>query len=93
MDDRWSRLRSLVEAALELPVEDRDPFLDEQCADDEALRDEAAGWLAAATDGEPFLEPPPRPAGGPASSVDGTTLCMQTSGPTRSCREVASRPR
>jgi len=56
--ERWSRLRSLLESALELPPADRDAHLAGACADDPALLAEARALLAedSATDG--LAEPP-----------------------------------
>jgi serine/threonine-protein kinase len=45
--ERWSVLEPIVDAALELPVERRLAFVEEQCAGDLALRDDVERILAA----------------------------------------------
>lgn len=58
----WPTVRALFEAALEREGPDRSAFLDEACADDEALRREVEALLAAAAD-EAFLGTPVRDEG------------------------------
>jgi hypothetical protein len=46
-DDRWRRVKELMGAALDRPVEARGPFLRHMCGSDEALRREVEPLLAA----------------------------------------------
>jgi hypothetical protein len=46
--ERYRRLEALFEAAIELTVDERAPFLERECADDAALRRELDGLLAIA---------------------------------------------
>lgn len=55
---RYRRAGALVRALLDLPPERRDDALNEACAGDDALRDEARWLLAAAEDGEADTLPP-----------------------------------
>jgi hypothetical protein len=45
--NRWKRIRSLLEAARELPAGERAAFLAKECGDDEELRLEVESLLAA----------------------------------------------
>lgn len=69
---RWQRLRSLFEAAGELPEAELEPFLARACAGDEGLLRELRGMLRAEPEGPAgpgsagFLEP--LPAGTPAAA-------------------------
>ncbi|MEM7306492.1 MAG: bifunctional serine/threonine-protein kinase/formylglycine-generating enzyme family protein [Planctomycetota bacterium] len=57
-DERWLRIRDLVERALDREPADRDAFLDEACAGDAELRQEAEELLALESRaGSRFLEP------------------------------------
>ena len=56
MDEAWRRLREIVEEACSLPSSERAAFLDRACADDAVLRAEAASLVAAASQGDDFLE-------------------------------------
>ena len=49
--DRWSRVQDIFEAALDRPSAERDAFLGDACAGDEALRREVESLLAADTAG------------------------------------------
>jgi serine/threonine protein kinase len=44
-DARWIRIRDLFELAVELPPEERSAFVDRNCGDDSALRDELNSLL------------------------------------------------
>ncbi|MCG2591095.1 serine/threonine protein kinase, partial [Rhodohalobacter sulfatireducens] len=44
-NDRWTQIEILVEQALALPPEDRAAFIDNQCGEDEALRNEIQSLL------------------------------------------------
>ena len=48
-DERWTIVDRLFDAALEREPHERAAFLDEACADDEALRREVESLLAHAT--------------------------------------------
>ncbi|GAB5518160.1 MAG: hypothetical protein RhofKO_04110 [Rhodothermales bacterium] len=54
--DRWTRITTLVDAALDLPPEQREGFLDTACSDDPILRREVEDLLAADTEADAFLE-------------------------------------
>ncbi len=56
--DRWQRVRTILEAALELPPEDRASFLDQACASEPELRKQVDSLLAC-EDVASFLEEPP----------------------------------
>ncbi|MCG2591091.1 hypothetical protein L6773_21145, partial [Rhodohalobacter sp. WB101] len=43
--DRWTKIETLVEQALALPPEDRTAFIDNQCGEDKALRNEVQSLL------------------------------------------------
>jgi serine/threonine protein kinase len=45
LDARWMRIRDLFEQAVELPVEERDAFVERNCGDDATLRDELNSLL------------------------------------------------
>src|SRR5438552_10659945 len=55
---RWKQVDSLLQAALERPLEERDAFLRRACADDEALEREVRSLLASHQEAESFLESP-----------------------------------
>ncbi|MDT8341052.1 MAG: serine/threonine-protein kinase [Longimicrobiales bacterium] len=67
--DRWARVEALFSGALERPAGERDAFLREACAGDEALRREVESLLAAA--GEPW--------DGGMSAVQGVARDLMTS--------------
>ncbi|MEM6644838.1 MAG: serine/threonine-protein kinase, partial [Bacteroidota bacterium] len=54
--DRWTRITTLVDAALDLPPGGRAAFLDTACADDPSLRREVEDLLDADTEADAFLE-------------------------------------
>ncbi|MGY6630266.1 MAG: protein kinase domain-containing protein [Wenzhouxiangella sp.] len=54
---RYQQAKALAMAALELPAEQRQAYLDETCAGDPALRDEA-GWLLSAAEDDSADEAP-----------------------------------
>jgi hypothetical protein len=56
MDDRWQRVKALFQAAAEQPIDRRDPFLDAQAGDDEALRAEVRSLLSNDSTGGSFLD-------------------------------------
>ncbi len=60
--ERRQRLGELFDAALELGAADREPFLDDACADDPSLRAEVLSLLAAHERAGSFLEAPALPA-------------------------------
>ena len=56
--ERWQRIESLVEAALQLETGDRRRFLDVECGDDDELKRRAAAMLRSYGQAESFLERP-----------------------------------
>ena len=54
--ERHRRLKDLVEAALEMPIEERTAFLEAECAADPALLKEASDLLAVYSDEDPAQE-------------------------------------
>lgn len=44
-NDRWTKIETLVERALELPPENRTAFINKECGEDEALRNEIQSLL------------------------------------------------
>jgi len=56
--ERWKQLDELLDAALELPPEERADFLDEACAGDDALRKQLDKLLASDDRARSFLERP-----------------------------------
>src|SRR5688500_5298969 len=63
MNERWTTVDRLFEAALDRAPADRAAFLREACPDDEALRQEVEALLTHATSAGDFLG---RPAGAPS---------------------------
>jgi serine/threonine protein kinase len=61
--DLYRRSKEIAERALELPVTERESFLDEACGEDTVLRREAASWVA-------NCEAPPPLSAGPFGSFD-----------------------
>ena len=57
--ERWQRLEALFDAALALPVEERDAFLASECGEDAELRDELAALLASHDERGPLDGPRP----------------------------------
>jgi len=55
MPDRWSRIEAALEAALQVPPEERPALLDRLCQDDEEVRREVESLLAAHAESEGFL--------------------------------------
>lgn len=43
--ERWQQVRAILDRAIELPVSERSPYLDQSCADDSELRDEVESLL------------------------------------------------
>src|SRR5262245_60546117 len=58
MNERWTTVDRLFEAALDRAPDDRAAFLREACLDDEALRQDVEALLAHATSAGDFLERP-----------------------------------
>ncbi len=58
MTDRWTHIRQLFRAALEVDANARDAFLDARCPDDPELRARVAAMLEAYGDDDTFLETP-----------------------------------
>ena len=58
MNERWTTVDRLFEAALDRAPDDRAAFLREACPDDEALRQEVEALLTHATSAGDFLERP-----------------------------------
>ncbi len=59
MADGFARLRSIVEGALDLPIEERAAWIDEACGEDAALRAEALALLEASLSDDTFLDTAP----------------------------------
>lgn len=45
MAEKWNRVSEIFERAIELPLEQRDKFVDESCGDDAELRHEVESLL------------------------------------------------
>src|SRR5262245_11489818 len=56
--DRWKRLDNLLQSALERPVEEREAFLQDACAGDEALARRVRVLLSVEPDAKQFRERP-----------------------------------
>src|SRR5271157_5757277 len=56
--ERWKQVDSLLQAVLERPPEERDAFLRQACAGDEALEREVRSLLASQQEAGSFLESP-----------------------------------
>src|SRR5271165_2704923 len=56
--DRWKQVDSVLQAALERPPEERDAFLRQSCAGDEALEREVRSLLTAQQEAQGFLDRP-----------------------------------
>src|ERR1700680_3123574 len=56
--DRWKQLDSLLQSALERLPEERDAFLQQSCAGDQALEREVRSLLVLEQEAESFLESP-----------------------------------
>ena len=61
--ERWQRIRELLEAALERPPNKRASFLDQACGSDPELRKEIESLLNYRDEAEGFLESPPESSG------------------------------
>lgn len=59
--DRWSRLRDLLERAIDLPVQQRRDYLARECPDDPDVRREAEAILEAHDAAGTYLDPPQSP--------------------------------
>lgn len=55
-DEKWQKVKEILQAALECPSNDRERFLDEVCTDDEPLRREVESLLASAETVSKFME-------------------------------------
>jgi len=89
--DLWRRARPLLDAALDLPADAREAYLDQACHGDPALRGTVAALVAAAEDERPFLDSLPRDAVAdlanlPAAAEDDGTEPGQRIGPYRILR-------
>lgn len=58
MDQRWTKIRELFRAALDVDVKQRAAFLMEQCPDDHDIRERVASMLKAYDNDDTFLESP-----------------------------------
>src|SRR5213593_477288 len=56
--ERWQQVDKLFHSALDRTPEERATFLDEACADDEALRQQVEALLAAPEQAGSFIENP-----------------------------------
>src|SRR5579862_8194495 len=75
--ERWKQVDSLLQAALDRPVEDRDAFLHRACAGDESLEREVRSLLASQQEAGTFLE---RPAIEEAARAIALATAPRTSG-------------
>ena len=55
---RWRRIATILDAVLELPLDDREPYLDHACGGDVALQREVEELLAANAASDTFLDTP-----------------------------------
>lgn len=60
--ESWQLIDSVFHQALDLPIEQRDAFLDQACAGNASLRSEVSSLLASADQGLDFIEQPLRAA-------------------------------
>lgn len=74
MADRWKQIDALLDAALELPAEEHEAFLNKACAGDTDLRQEVLSLLTKQDKVDGFLE---RPAMGMVAQAMATTLADQ----------------
>src|SRR4051812_34884414 len=56
--ERWQQVEAVFQAVLDRPLPERDGFLDELCAGDKELKDEAASLITAHTEAGDFIEQP-----------------------------------
>jgi serine/threonine protein kinase len=56
--EQWQKVEAVLQEALDLPKDERVSFLDEACAGDEQLRDEATSLVNAYDDAGDFIEQP-----------------------------------
>lgn len=61
--ENWERVKELLDQALDLPIEDRQAFLEAECGSDAELLAEVTDLLRAAVDDEEFLATPITPGG------------------------------
>ena len=54
--DRWQRLQTLFDAAVELPPKQRADFLGRECSDDPALRERVAALVESSEAAGSFIE-------------------------------------
>jgi hypothetical protein len=71
-DERWQRIKELLDAALERPAEARQAFLVQACGGDDELRREVTSLLAAGDKSRDFLSPIVRRAGRDNPRENGT---------------------
>ncbi len=87
--ERWRRVESLLEAALERTPEARAEFLDAECAADPSLRREVESLLAAHAQAESFIEEPAVEAATQLLTRAGAdALARRPIGPYRLIREI-----
>ena len=80
--DRWEQIERLYHAALEREPDEREAFLVEACAGDEALRGEVAGLLACDIPSDSFIQSPAIEIAARALAAE--PLIEASSNPTRS---------
>jgi serine/threonine protein kinase/tetratricopeptide (TPR) repeat protein len=68
--ERWKQVDNLLQAVLERPPEERDAFLRQACAGDQALEREVRSLLAAQREAGSFLESPAMEAAARAMALD-----------------------
>src|ERR1700694_108209 len=72
--ERWKQVDNLLQSALERPPDERDAFLRQACAGDEALEREVRSLLASQQQAGSFLE-------SPAIEMAGQTLTESIASP------------
>lgn len=90
--DQWERIETIFYAVMELPQNEREEFLRQACAGDEALLREVQTLLMANRRTETFLNPPaaalPAPSGGSSMQMKHCPKCGKIyPKPTRFCLE------
>ena len=69
--ERWKQVDDLLQSALDRPPEERDAFLRQACAGDEALEREVRSLLASDEQAGSFLESPAMEVAARAMARDG----------------------
>src|SRR5690349_24711558 len=78
--ERWKRIDSLLQSVLERPPEEREAFLRQACAGDEALEREVRSLLASQQQAGSFLESPAIEVAARAAALQQNTETRGSSG-------------